>query len=114
VSAPLPTWFLRFYNQTQEQIDECVRQLRELHSSISDAVQEPLEMSADWFMQTLPGAHWEVTLSFANEAALASFVADEQARAVYKRFSARLPDGSPLQDGEVLERREGDFAFRVA
>jgi len=101
--------FLRFYDQTEENIDRCIEELKAKGNKITKVTKGPLTQSYNAVLP--PGKHTEVLISFETDAEVNKFYNDDKNKEIYDRYS--MSDALRKFSAGVVKRKPKDKAYGV-
>jgi len=99
--------FLRFYNQTDEKIDECIEKLKQNATGLINVEKQPLTLSVNPLLPQ--GNHTEVKLTFDTPQNEKSFHDDTKNHQIYMQYCTGKELKKYPQHFEL--REEKDLVF---
>jgi uncharacterized protein (DUF1330 family) len=101
--------FLRFYNQTDENIDRCIEELRGRGNKITKVTKKPLTQSYN--VMVPEGKHTEVLIYFSTKTEVDAFYNDPTNKEIYDKYA--MADDLRKYSTGVVRRKQKDIAFGV-
>lgn len=100
------TFFLRFYNQSDANIDKCIGKIKSFGHNPTKVTKGPLTTSVNFMFE---GSGVEVLLTFNSWKEMLACRDDERVPRCYHKYAS----GKKEEGMEVVKRKPGDVAFSV-
>jgi len=97
--------FLRFYDQSESKIDECIEKIKQVNNKITRIKKKPLMQSCNFYLP--PGNHTQVWLYFDTEDDLNEAYNDVRIQKIYNEYAS----GEKMPLGEFQKRKKIDLGW---